>query len=382
MSKDARIITPTRIAFAAAVGAAIALRVFEPDAPAGLVLGHSGASLVIGLVLLVLGADYLIHGAVRLARGLGVSPFLIGVTVVAFGTSAPELAASIGATVKSQGSLAIGNVMGSNVANVGLILGLTAAIKPVTAERSIIRVDVPLMIGVSLLASFTLIDVWWLGPGAHADTDAGPTGAFVGRIDGILLCAGLIAYVAYNAVAGRLDPEELEHEIESTGDVPHTEPKSSRLLDLLALGAGLVGLYLGAELLVDGSTTIAQTIGVPEHIIGLTLVAFGTSVPELALSLQAARKGHAEIALGNILGSNAFNLLCVLGIASLVNPLPIPVEAGGRDLAVMLGFSVVLWFMLAHKPRLSRTKGWVLFAAYAGYIGFIAFRTLTAAAPA
>ncbi len=324
------------------------------------------AMLIGGLYLLVKGADVLVHGAVRLARLVGVSPFFIGVTVVAFGTSAPELAASVGATLQGQGDLAIGNVIGSNIANICLILGATALIKPIPVARGIARVDTPIMIVVSALAVIPLLDVFF-----GFDTPQ------VSRLDGALLVIGLAGYIAYNAATGRVEIDQIETEVEiGLNETPEKRAeKSTRtreiVSDTVLVLLGLAGLVLGAKLLVGGAVDIAERLSVPSVIIGLSVVAIGTSVPELAFSLRAAFKGHPEIALGNVVGSNVFNLLCVVGIASLVRPIPVPPEAVARDLWVMLGVTILIWPLMLTRQKISRIEGGVMLAGYCGYIAWV-----------
>ncbi len=324
------------------------------------------AMVIGGLYLLVKGADVLVHGAVRLARLVGVSAFFIGVTVVAFGTSAPELAASVGATLEGQGDLAIGNVIGSNIANICLILGAASLVKPIPVNRSIAKVDTPIMIVASLLAVIPLLDVFF-----GFDTPQ------VSRLDGALLVLGLAAYVGYNAATGRVEIEQIETEVEiGLKETPEKKAeKSTRLreiaTDVTLVVLGLAGLILGAKLLVGGSVDIAERLSVPSVIIGLSVVAIGTSVPELAFSIRAALKGHPEIALGNVVGSNVFNLLCVVGIASLVRPIPVPPEAVARDLWVMLGVTILIWPLMLTRNTISRWEGGVMLAAYCGYIAWV-----------
>lgn len=324
------------------------------------------AMLIGGLYLLVKGADVLVHGAVRLARLVGVSPFFIGVTVVAFGTSAPELAASVGATLEGQGDLAIGNVIGSNIANICLILGVSALIKPIPVDRGIARVDTPIMIVASLLAVIPLLDALF-----GSDTPR------VSRLDGALLVLGLVAYVAYNAATGRVEVDQIETKVEiGLNETPETKAaKSTRVKeiasDVVLVLLGLVGLVVGAKLLVGGAVDIAERLSVPSVIIGLSVVAIGTSVPELAFSIRAALKGHPEIALGNVVGSNVFNLLCVVGIAALVRPIPVPSEAVTRDLWVMLGVTVLIWPLMLTRQKINRLEGGVMLAAYCGYIAWV-----------
>lgn len=324
-------------------------------------LALSAAKLALALVLLILGADHMVHGAVVLARQLGVSPFFIGVTVVAFGTSAPELAASVGATLDGSGELAIGNVLGSNIANICLILGVAAIISPIPVARSVGRVDAPIMLAITVLATFTLLDRLW-----NPD-------ATIGRFDGTLLALGLIAYVWFNAKSGKIDPEEVEHEVEiEMGETtkPDSAPAGrlfSRLKPVLLVVLGLAGLIVGAKLLVDGAKSIAVTVGVSEAIIGLTIVAFGTSIPELVFSARAAMKNHPEIAIGNIIGSNVFNLLSVLGVASLVRPLAIPAEAVRRDVWVVWAVTLLCLIVMKSHKSVSRIEGAALLAGYLVY---------------
>lgn len=346
----------------AAAGALAALGFPEEN---GARLAVSGLAIAIGLVLLVKGADDLIHGAVHLARHLGVSPFLIGVTVVAFGTSLPELAAGIGATLRDKGDLAVGNVLGSNIANVGLILGVTALVIRIPVDKSVVRIDAPLVVAITGVVLVLMLDRFT----GLREPGEGLVG-LIGRPEGVALVVGLAAYVTYNAVAGKLDKGELEEEFEK-GQPPATDAPASRtLVDLSLVVLGIASLILGAQAMVDGSVIVAAALNIPDLVIGLTVIAIGTSLPELALSIQAARRGHAEIAVGNVLGSNTFNLLCVLGIASLVNPLPIP-ESAIRDLAVCAGFTVAMLVMLTTRRGLSRTEGLVLVASYVIYMGVV-----------
>ncbi|MEM7755473.1 MAG: calcium/sodium antiporter [Planctomycetota bacterium] len=319
------------------------------------------AMLIGGIYFLIKGSDVLVHGAVRLARLIGVSPFFIGLTVVAFGTSAPELAASIGATLQGQGDLAIGNVLGSNIANICLILGATALVRPIVVERSIARVDTPIMIGVSLLALIPMLDALVTGePGR------------VSRLDGALLVLGLVFYVAYNAKAGKMDPDQIEAEVDVELNLDASADRGSKLkaiaVDIAFVLLGLAMLVGGAKLLVDGAVDIAQRLNVPSVIIGLTVVAIGTSVPELAFSLRAALKGHPEIALGNVVGSNVFNLLSVVGIASLVKELPVPVEAVQRDIWAVVAATILIWPLMVTREKISRIEGGFMLAVYFAYI--------------
>lgn len=348
---------PSTIIFLLALAVGSWLTFLRPE-PTGYV--ESTVSLVVSLALLVIGADAMVHGAVRLARRLGVSPFFIGVTVVAFGTSAPELAASVGAAVKDAGELAIGNVMGSNIANICLILGVTAMIRSIPIEKSIRRVDAPIMLGITALASLTMLDRLLIDD------------ATIGRVDGVLLCLGLVGYVWFNAKSGRIAPEDIEHEVEIEMNEPATPGAPPPIVPaLVQIAMGLAGLILGADLLVAGATAIATALNVSQAIIGLTIVAFGTSIPELVFSARAAMKDHPEIAIGNIIGSNVFNLLSVLGVAALVRPIDIPASAAQRDVWVVLAVTAACVLVMKSSARVSRGEGIALLAVYVGYVAFV-----------
>ena len=375
-----------RVVFAVLIALGVGSKFFLPPQSGG-GAGEAGmgaaeailslARFVLGLALLVMGADVMVHSAVRLARALRVSTFVIGVTVVALGTSAPELFTSIGATIKGIGGLAVGNVFGSNIANVGLILGVTALVRTVPSSRSALAIDIPLVLGATALVILAIADPVF---GTRTDSEA----ALIGPIDGLVLVLGLAAYIIYNIRAGRIDPERVQAEIEADPVAPAsaatenaptqaagTKAHPHPLLDALLLLAGLVGMVLGADQLVVGSSDIARAVGVSEAVIGLTLVALGTSLPELVLCVQAARCGHNDIVLGNVLGSNVFNLLAVLGIAALVAPINVPLELVTRDVWIALGFSVALLPLMAIRGRLGRPEAAVLLAAYIAYIAFI-----------
>lgn len=302
--------------------------------------------LLIGLVLLYFGAEGLVRGSSSLALRLGLSPLVVGLTVVAFGTSSPELMVSLRAGLEGQSDISIGNVVGSNICNIGLILGLCALIAPIATNSQIVRIDIPIMLGVTLLALLVLSD-----------------GA-LGRAEGAVLFASLLAYVALSVRLARRRPAdalgaELAEEVKIS--------KRGLAVDILMVLGGLLLLVLGARFLVDGAVIVARTLGWSEALIGLTIVAIGTSLPELATSLLAAVKRESDIAVGNIVGSNIFNLLGILGITAMVHPL----QSGGvgmADFAVMFAFSLVLWPMAFHQQRITRPEGAFLLAGYAGYL--------------
>ena len=307
--------------------------------------------IILGAALLYGGGELLVRNAVHLARRLGLSSLVIGLTVVAFGTSAPELAATLLSSLAGAPDLAIGNVLGSNVANLGLILGLTALVYPLQANRHFLKREVPLVVASALV----LFPVLWDGR--------------VARYEGAILVALLGAYLAY--LFRSSDEDEVEEASKETGLEAEDEAAHAplwRVLPLLALGVML--LVFGAQSLVRGAVEIAASLGVPERVIGLTVVALGTSLPELASSLVAAIKRETDLLLGNVIGSNVFNVLAILGVTSLVRPLPVA-GAVGLDLWVVLGFSLALWPLMARGARLSRVGGALFFGGYGVYTVFL-----------
>ncbi len=316
--------------------------------------------LILGLLLLLGGGELLVRGATGLARSLGVSPLLIGLTVVAFGTSAPELAVNITAALRGQSGISFGNIMGSNIANIGLILGISALVKPLAVQRSLVLRELPIMLIATLAASLMALDHWFGGVSE------------VGGLDGILLLVGFAAFMAYTVRVAR-------KERRGNGFMAEAEELGSEggdgglALPALLTVLGLVGVIGGGHWTVEGAVALARGFGVSEAVIGLSLVALGTSLPELVTSLAAARSGHADLAVGNVVGSNLFNLLLVLGCTATLRPVSLP-EGGLVDLAVMVGISLVLLPMaMTFQRRVNRFEGGVLLAVYCGYI---AWRTL------
>lgn len=308
-------------------------------------------SILAGVVLLYLGAEGLVRGASSIARRLGISPLVIGLTVVAFGTSAPELVVSLRATLGGSGDLALGNVVGSNISNIALILGLTALIKPLSVAAQVIRVDVPILL---LATGATVIFL----------LEASPAGAAIGLLEGGLLVLGLSSYLIYNLMAAKDEPDAVHAEFES--GVP--SPTRSPWLDPLLVLGGLGALVFGAQTLVDGAVFIAEALGLSEAVIGLTIVAIGTSLPELATSVVAAWKGEGDLAVGNVVGSNLFNLLLILGTTAIVAPVPL----GGirwLDLWVLIGLTVTLLPFMKTDFKVDRIEGGLLLGAYVVYLG-------------
>jgi cation:H+ antiporter len=303
-------------------------------------------SIAGGLVVLSGGADVLVRGAASLARRLGLTPLVIGLTVVAIGTSLPELVVSLEAVVSGTAAVALGNVVGSNISNIALILGVSALIRPMRVQAQVIRVDSPILAGASLLLVALLWDGW------------------LGRLDGALLVTGIVAYVVYSVWAARREPAAVREEYDE--GVP--ERHGPWWVDLLFLIAGLVGLVAGAHLLVDGAVAVAERFGVSQIVIGLTIIAVGTSLPELATSIAAARRGEGDIAIGNAVGSSIFNVLGILGVTVVLHPLA-TTELSGVDSAVMVGLALAIVPLMYTRSVLSRREGALLLASYVAYVG-------------
>lgn len=315
----------------------------------------TAAVLLAGLVALVAGAELLVRGASRLAGRMGISQLVIGLTVVAFGTSAPELAVSAASAWSGQAQIALGNVVGSNIFNVLLILGLSSLIVPLVVDQKLVRFDVPLMIGVSLL----MYAMAWDG--------------LISRIEGSVLFAGLLGFIGWCIAAGRDAPAEIQQEYEEAfGGQPEAAASSApqkrlHMVDLLLIVAGLVLLVLGARWLVQSASALAARMGVSELVIGLTIVAGGTSLPELATSVIAAIRGERDIAVGNVVGSNLFNILGVLGLSAVVAPAGVAVaeQALRFDIPVMAAVAAACLPIFFTGHRIARWEG-LLFVAYYG----------------
>lgn len=307
--------------------------------------------LVLGLVLLVFGADLMVKGAARLAGNFGVPALVIGLTVVAFGTSAPELAVSVKAAYSGQAELAIANVVGSNIFNILLILGLSAIIAPLMISRQLIRQDVPIMVGVSLVAAAMALN------------------GNIDRLEALALTIGLLSYTAFLFYQGRKQGMDTsDEEVEAMLKV-----KAPAWQNLLLVAGGLVLLVLGARWLVQSAVEIATMFGVSEAVIGLTIVAAGTSLPEVVTSVVATMRGERDIAVGNVVGSNIFNILSVLGLSGLVSP--IPLLAGEQlvqlDLPVMLGAAILCVPLFFTGAILDRIEGSIFLALYVAYVWYL-----------
>lgn len=316
--------------------------------------------LVLGLVILVLGAEWLVKGASSIARGFNVSPLVIGLTVVAFGTSMPELTVNVYAAFTGATEISIGNVVGSNIANILLILGVSAAIVPLAVKASTVKWEIPL----ALLAM-----VMVLAFGADRMID-GTAVDVITRTDGIALLGFFVIFMFYvfALMRGETAPQ-------SEGEL--TEGKTLSPLPAAGLFVlGLAGLVLGGKLLVDNAVTLASMLGLSEAVIGLTVVAVGTSLPELATSVVAALRKEVDIAVGNVVGSNIFNVFWILGVSSLVAPLPSPpgflIDAGMGIFATVLLF---LALFVGKRGDIDRWQGWAFILIYVAYIAYLLVRT-------
>ncbi len=309
--------------------------------------------VVAGLILLIWGADRFVHGAAATARNLGVAPLLIGLTVVALATSAPEILVSVVAAIDDQPGLAYGNAIGSNIVNIGLVLGLTSMIRPIKLESATLRREMPALLAVSLLTVSLFLDT------------------YLSQIDGIVMLTGLVIVMVWLTRLGMRsavnDPIKIDYEAEIPSDV--TMPMA-----MVWLSIGLAILLVGAKILVYGAVGIAEMLGVSEVVIGVTIVAFGTSLPELAVSLASALKGEYGLAIGNIVGSNIFNLLAVIGVAATIAPSALAPSVLSLHIFVMVAFTLVLFAMTYDydgKSELSRLEGAALLIAYLAYDGYV-----------
>ena len=305
--------------------------------------------LLAGCVVLGLAGEALLRGAVTLADKLRVSPLIIGLTIIAFGTSAPELTVSLNAALDGQPDISIGNVVGSNIANILLVMGAMAVVSPFFVNHGTLGRDGGFMLSVSAL-------LFVLG--------------MVGMIDrpvGIALFVILIGFTYYLYTSAR----EVEDTAEAEAGVDENRVPGGALVAAMVLLVGIAGVVWGAELMVDGAVALAHQWGISEAVIALSLVAIGTSLPELAVSLVAAMRGHAGLAVGNIIGSNISNILLILGVTSMVAPLPISDMIAMRDIPIMIGVACLGFIFMASGRAMSRVEGGISLALYAAYMGFI-----------
>jgi len=309
--------------------------------------------LVGGLIVLIIAGEFLVRGAVGIALKFKVSPLVIGMTIVSFGTSAPELLVSIRAALAGHPELAIGNVLGSNIANIALVLGISTMILPITIKRTTKVLDWPIMMLATVVFYLFALNSnmdWW---------------------EGVIYVSGLIVFNVYlfwkSMKENRMISEAADGEDEEVEGVSNDQKLSKSILLIVAGG---VGLAFGAKWLTDGAVIIAGNFGVTDRVIAVTVVAFGTSVPELITSIMAAIKKETDISVGNLIGSNIFNLMAVLGITSIIKEIPISLESMTNDIYWVFGISFLL-FPLMLKNRISRFSGFILFSSYCLYIYFV-----------
>ena len=320
-------------------------------------LGNIG-ELVAGLLLLIWGADRFVHGAAATARNLGVAPLLIGLTIVAFATSAPEILVSIVAASRGETDLAVGNAIGSNIANIGLVLGTVAIIKPIEMTSATLRREMPALLAVSLLTVSLFLD------------------SYLSRVDGFVLMTGLVIVMVWLVRIGVRSSASDTLTADYEAEIPRDMSMRTAIIWLVI---GLAALLFGAEFMVDASLEIARALGVTELVIGILLVALATSLPELAVSLVSALKGEYGLALGNIVGSNTFNSLAVIGVAAIIHPAALPPSVLSLHIFVLVAFTLVLFAMTYDydgKGHISRVEGAALLIAFLAYDGYVVAQNL------
>ncbi len=310
---------------------------------------------MVGILGVYIGAEWLVKGSSNLSRELGIRPIIIGLTVVAFGTSSPELAVSLSASIKESDEIAIGNIIGSNIANIGLVLGVSALVFPLKVERIIMKSELPLMIAISVALYLMAID------------------KEIGFVDGLFLFTGIMVFTGYQIYSTINSKQKSSNLMSDTNMAGLANKQSSTrrkklLLNILFIVAGLVGLLIGAHLLVKTAIFIAGRCGISEMVIGLTAVAFGTSVPEMATSVVSAFRKEAELCVGNIIGSNIFNILMVIGSVALIRPLNVMQGTIFFELPAMLLFSVALIPMMRGTLAINRIEGFILVLGYFAFI--------------
>ncbi len=320
---------------------------------------------IIGFLMLYFGAEYLVKGSSSLAKSLGVTPIVIGLTVVAFGTSAPEFVVSLVSSIKGQSMIAVGNVIGSNICNMALVLGISSIFQPIKSDKGVIKRDIPVMLGISVYLLFISLD------------------SSLSRLEGVTLFLGIIIYTLFNYYRSRKVPIEEglysiikeQESLEFIRQIEELEYVPSRAKQAIMIILGIVGVVVGARFVVDSAVKIMEVLGVSQKFIGLTIVAFGTSLPELATSVVAAIRKEMDISIGNLVGSNVFNILSVLGAAAIVRPIPIP---GGFfksgliiDYLVMMLTSSMPLFLMRKDYTLTRKGGSVLLTIYSFYLIYL-----------
>ncbi|WP_066757598.1 calcium/sodium antiporter [Crocinitomix algicola] len=308
--------------------------------------------LILGLVTLVFAGDFLVRGAVGIAKKFQISTLVIGMTVISFGTSAPELLVCIDAAMGGHPEIAIGNVVGSNIANIALVLGISVLILPIVVDRNSKRIDWPMMMFATLLFLLFSLD------------------GEIQRYEGIILFT-ILAIFTYLLIRNSRKATKKSNEENVAENAEISQVKDKPLLSIFFLAIGLVGLYFGAEWLVYGATEIAMSFGMEERVIGVTVVAFGTSVPELITSAVAAYKGETDISIGNLIGSNIFNIMAVVGLTSIVTPIAVSEKSIQVDYWWMIGIALALFPMLIFGKKVGRFKGLLLLSSYVTYISIL-----------
>ena len=309
--------------------------------------------VIVGLLLLIWGADRFVHGAAATARNLGIPPLLIGLTIVALATSAPEILVSFVASLRGESDLAVGNAIGSNIANIGLVLGVVAMLRPIELKSATLRREMPALLAVSLLTVSLFLD------------------SYLNRVDGLVLLTGLIIVMIWLTRLGMRSSSSDPLQAEFDAEIPK---HMSMRVAIFWLLVGIATLLVGAELMVDGAIDIAKALGVSEVVIGITLVALATSLPELAVSAVSAFRGEYGLAIGNIVGSNIFNLLAVIGVAATIQPAALPPSVLSLHIFVMVAFTLVLFAMTYEyegRGQITRFEGVALIAAYVAYVSYV-----------
>ncbi|UCD84357.1 MAG: calcium/sodium antiporter [Deltaproteobacteria bacterium] len=303
---------------------------------------------LLGVLILYLGAEWLVKGSVRMARLLGITPLIIGLTVVGFGTSSPELVVSMSAALKKVDDIALGNIIGSNIANIGLVLGLSALISPLKINPDILKRELPIMLLVSLV-------IYWMSLDLR-----------ISFIEGAFLFAGIICFNAlsyYSAKSGAGSAK--------ITDIESLKVEGTRKKQAFLIALGLAGIVGGAQLMVRSAIFVARELGISELVIGLTVVALGTSLPELAASMVAAFRKESDISIGNVIGSNIFNILMVIGIVAMISPLKVSSETLKLEFPVMIIFGLALYPIMKTGLTISRIEGAILTAGYLGFVGYL-----------
>ncbi len=304
--------------------------------------------LAAGLAVIYFGAEFLVRGSKNLALAMGIRPMIVGLTVVAFGTSMPEFFVSFTSALKNSSSIAVGNIVGSNICNIGQILGMAALVRPLSVDSGMLKREMPIMLGASLLFWALIAD------------------GSIGRFDGVLLVAGIVLFTVQQIRSAR---KEISAGKNDGGE--EAVPDNSKLKNILFALGGIAGLVVGANLMITGAVSLALKLGVSELVVGLSIVAFGTSLPELATSMVAAARKESDISVGNVVGSNIFNILFVIGLTALVSPIPVEASVISTQTPAMLAFSVVLLPFMIFKRDINRLEGFILLAAYIAYVVWI-----------